>query len=58
MAINRYDGICLSCQHCPDTCKQSEFIIWRDDLTKVVADCDDYKKMEVKNDSIYNRRCN
>ncbi len=58
MKIKRHDGICLSCEHLKQgDCPADENKIWRDDLTRVVADCDGYKKMEVKNDSKCNSRC-
>ncbi|MCH5315755.1 MAG: hypothetical protein J1E81_07565 [Eubacterium sp.] len=52
MKIHSVDGLCLSCRHrIEGDCKQTELDIWRDDLTKVVADCDDYEKTEVKNEN-------
>ena len=51
MKIFRFDGICLSCQHSSffkGNCEQSEVDIFHDELTRVVAECDKYKRTEVK----------
>lgn len=59
MKIFRFDGICLSCKHSSffeSDCEQSEVDIFRDELTRVVAECDKYKKRR-ENDAKHNCRC-